>query len=88
MGKLLQYGPPARAGLAEAADEKLRLIWNSSMSYRKKLHVFQSLFISMLVYGLDSLALTSKQIRRVDGIYFRFRRRMVGMKASFLLTSH
>ena len=79
-----------RAALAEAAYKKLRLVWNSGLSYRRKLHIFQSVFISILVYGLDSFALNQKQILRVDAVYVRFLRRMVGIKAAYYsrVTNH
>ena len=68
---------------AEAAYKKLRLVWNSSLSYRKKLNVFQSVFISILIYGLDAFTLTNRHLKRIDAVYFRFLRRIVGIKASF-----
>ena len=43
-----------RAALVEVACKKLRLVWNNNLSYRKKLHIFQSVFISILIYGMDS----------------------------------
>ena len=72
-----------RAALAEAAYKKLRLVWNSNLSYSKKLHIFQSVFISILIYGMDAFTLTDKLITRIDAVYFRFLRRIVGIKASF-----
>ena len=40
----------------------------------------------VLLYGLDSLTaltLTTKDLNRIDGFWFRFLRRIVGVKASF-----
>ena len=72
-----------RAALAEVAYKKLRLVWNSNLSYCKKLHIFQSVFISILIYGMDSFTLTDKYIKKIDAVYYRFLRRIVGIKASF-----
>ena len=72
-----------RAALAEAACKKLRLVWNSNLSYRRKFHIFQSVFISILIYGMDSFTLTDKYIKKIDAVYFRFLRRIVGIKASY-----
>ena len=79
-----------RAGLAETAYKKLRLIWNSSLSRKKKLHVFQSIFLPTLTYGLDALTLTDKFLARIDAYYIRFLRRIVNIKASyyFTITNH
>ena len=72
-----------RAALAEAAYKQLRLVWNSTMPRKKKLYIFQSVFLSTLVYGLDALTLTSKHMQKINGVYFRFLRRILGIKASY-----
>ena len=72
-----------RAALAETAYKKLRLVWNSSVSYREKLKIFQSVFIGTLIYGLDALTLQDKHLKRIDAYYIRFLRRIVGVKASY-----
>ena len=58
-----------RAALAEAAYKQLRLVWNSSMPRKRKLFIFQSVFVSTLIYGLDSLTPTPKHLHRIDGVY-------------------
>ena len=70
-------------GLAEAAYKKLRLVWNSSLGHKTKLHIFQSSFVPILTYGLDALTLTTPLLKRVDGFYYRFLRKIVGIKASY-----
>ena len=72
-----------RAVLAEEAYKKLRLIWNSTLSQHKKIRIFQSTFVPVLVYGLDALTLTTPHIKKIDAYYIRFLRRVVGIKASF-----
>ena len=72
-----------RAGIAESSYKKLRLIWNSRLSRREKLNIFQLVFTSTLIYGLDSLTLTERQLHRIDAYHFRFLRRIINMKASF-----
>ena len=79
-----------RTALAEAAYKKLRLVWNSSLARRTKLRIYQSVFIPTLIYGLDSLTLTEKHLKRIDAFYLRFLRRIVGIKASYYshITNH
>ena len=72
-----------RAGIAEASYKKLRLVWNSNLQYREKRKIFQSVFISTLIYGLDALTLQDKHLKRIDALYYRFLRRIVGIKASY-----
>ena len=72
-----------RAALAEAAYKQLRLVWNSTMPRKKKIYIFQSVFLSTLIYGLDALTLTPKHMKKVNGVYFRFLRRIIGIKASY-----
>ena len=72
-----------RRALAEEAYKKLRLVWNSSLSRHEKLKIFQAVFIPTLIYGLDSLTLTTPHLKRIDAFFIRFLRRIVGIKASF-----
>ena len=74
-----------RAALAETFYKKLRFVWNSSLPYKEKLNIFQSVFISTLIYGLDAPTLQNKYFKRIDAYYIRFLRRIVGVKASYLL---
>ena len=72
-----------RAGLAESSYKRLRLVWNSSLPYKEKLKIFQSVFKGTLAYGLDALTLQQKHLKRIDAYYIRFLRRIVGGKASY-----
>ena len=72
-----------RAGIAETSYKKLRLVWNSILPYRDKLKIFQSVFITTLIYGLDELTLQEKHLKRIDAYYICFLRRAVGIKASY-----
>ena len=47
------------------------------------MRIFQSTFPAILIYGLDAFTLTDKRLQQIDGYYFRFLRRIVGIKASF-----
>ena len=51
--------------------------------YREKPKIFQSIFIPTLIYGLDSLTLQHKHLKRIDAFCIRFLRHMVGIKASY-----
>ena len=72
-----------RAGIAETNYKKLRLIWNCSLSRKEKLHIFQTTFIPTLIYGPDSLTLQDKHLKKANAYYYRFLRRIIGIKASF-----
>ena len=72
-----------RSALAEEAYKKLRLVWNSSIPYKTKRRIVQATFPAVLTYGLDAFTLTDKQLQRIDGFYFRFLRRLAGIKASY-----
>ena len=74
LGNLISWVKPFdtafkhRAGLAETSYKKLRLVWNSSMSRKEKMHIFQTVFIPTLIYGLDTLTLQDKHIKRLDAL--------------------
>ena len=72
-----------RLALAEADFKKLRLVWNSSMRKQRKLHIFHSTTIPSLLYGLDALSLTEKHLHTINGQYYRFLRRVLGIKAAY-----
>ena len=72
-----------RAALAEAAYKKLRLVWNSQLTRRTKLRIFQATFLPVLTYGLDALTLADKNLDRIDAFFLRFLSRIVGIKASY-----
>ena len=69
-----------RAGIAESSYKKLRLLWNSSLSRKARLKIFQSVFLSTLTYGLETLTLQDKFLKRIDAFYIRFLRRIVGIR--------
>ena len=74
----------------EKALQHRRLAWNSSMSKKAKLRVFQAVFIPVLLYGLDVFTLTTPLLDRIDAFYFRFLRRIVKIPASYIsrVTNH
>ena len=49
-----------RAGFAESAYKKLRLVWNSRLPVKTKLRMFRSTFVAILTYGLDAITLDSE----------------------------
>ena len=89
LGSLVSWEKPFeiafyhRLGLAEEAYKKLRLVWNSNKTRSSKVRVFQTVFLPTLLYGLEALTLTPKQLHRIDGHYYRFLRRAIGIKASY-----
>ena len=45
--------------------------------------MFSFTFVAILINGLDAITLTPKDFKRIDGFWFRFLRRIAGIKASF-----
>ena len=60
------------------------------MKFKDKRQIFQSVFIGTLIYGLDTLSLTTPQLQRVDAYYFSFLRRICKIPASYYsrVTNH
>ena len=89
LGSLIAWNRPFdiaykhRTALAEEAYKKLRLVWNSLLGVKTKLRIFQCVILPVLLYGMDSLTLTTPQLNRLDAYCYRFLRRIVGIKASY-----
>ena len=74
-----------RLGLGGSGFHALRKLWNhGNVSQRAKLHYFQSLVMSVLTYGLSTLAFTRVQKRRMDGFHARCVRRILRIPAAFV----
>ena len=72
-----------RLGVAETAYKKMRLVWNCNMPRRRKVKLFMATFVPCLTYGRDALTLATKDLKHIDGQFYRFLRRAIGIKASF-----
>ena len=89
LGSLISWHKPFetafhhRLGVAESAYKKMRLVWNCNMPRTRKIKLFMSTFVHCLTYGLDALTLTDKQLKKIDGQFYRFLRRAIGIKASY-----
>ena len=64
-----------RAALTESGYKKPRLVWSRNLPRNTKLRIFQSTFIPLLIYGLDTLPLTDRQIH-IDAYYLKCFRRI------------
>ena len=93
LGSMISWDKPFevacrhRASIAETSCKKPRLVWNSSLPYREKLRIFQSVFIPTLIYGLDALTPQQKHLKRIDAYYIRYLRRVFGSKLLTILES-
>ncbi len=67
-----------RIGQAWSALSKLDTIWSSQLSREMKINFFHSTVISVLLYGSDTWTLTKEMTRRLDGVYTRMLRRVLG----------
>ena len=66
-----------RIGFAFSDYRALAKLWSHcSVSRKAKVHYFESLVISKLVYGFSTLWLVTAQRRRLDGFYARCLRRI------------
>ena len=73
----------ARKAKAHAAYAKLQHVWRSNLCVKAKVMIFISCILSTLLYALDSLTLENKHLKTLDGWFFRYLRRAVGIKHSF-----
>ena len=89
LGSMISWDKPFetafqhRLGVAETAFKKLRLVWNCNMPRSRKVKIFQATFLPCLIYGLDALTLTAKNLQAINAQYYRFLRRAIGIKASY-----
>ena len=78
LGSMISWDKPFetaffhRLGIAETAYKKMRLVWNCNMARSRKVKLFMSTFVPCLTYGLDALTLTDKQLKKIDGQFYRF----------------
>ena len=74
-----------RLGLAASDFKKLSRIWShSNVSSRRKLHIFKSCVISVLMYGLKTMWLGTASRRRLDGFQARCIRRILRIPAAYI----
>ena len=89
LGSMISFAKPFevafmhRLGVAETAHKKMRLVWNCNMPRKRKIKLFMATVVPCLTYGLDALTLTAKDLKRLDGQFYRFLRRAIGIKASY-----
>ena len=73
-----------RIGMTKGEFRALCKVWNHScLSRKRKLHLFESLVQSKLVYSLSSCCLNIAQSRRVNGFQAKCVRRILGIQPSF-----
>ena len=53
------------------------------MPRARKVKIFQATFVPCLIYGLEALTLSSKNLQTINAQYYRFLRRAIGIKASY-----
>ena len=63
--------------------KQFKLIWKSKLSQKKKLEKFQSLVVSK-TWGVHLLALGVDDFRKLDSVYTRCVRRILGIKAAYI----
>jgi predicted DNA-binding protein YlxM (UPF0122 family) len=54
-------------------------VWRSSISLKYKISIFNSFCVSTLLYGLDSEALSQKQLELLDSFAFQCYKKMIGI---------
>ena len=73
-----------RIGLAEAEFLKLSQVWkNSGLSTYERCKVFSTCVVSMLLYGLQTMALGGASLKKIDGFQARCLRRILGTAPSY-----
>ncbi|KAI8506420.1 hypothetical protein Bbelb_158470 [Branchiostoma belcheri] len=70
-----------RIGRAASAMASLNVVWASSdISHRTKLRLYNSLVLSILLYGAKTWTLTAAQERRLDAFDSKCQRRILGIR--------
>ena len=74
-----------RIALAKADFIALNNVWHrSSLTWKGKLRIFESLVESKLLYSLNSICLTQAQEKKLDGFQARCLRAIIGVKPSYI----
>ena len=74
-----------RIGTAKGDFLALQKVWKrSACTWPKKVHIFNALIESKLLYSLSSLCLTVAEKRRLDGFQNRCLPQIIGIKPSFI----
>ena len=73
----------ARMQKTHSAYMKLQHLWRSRICLKSKIRLYHSYVLPVLLYSLQELTLEDKHLRTIDGWYFRYLRRCMGIKASY-----
>ena len=68
-----------RIAQAWSAHNKLDKVWKSTLTRNMKIRLFQSLVLSILLYGAETWTLTKTLQRKLDGVFTRMLRRTLGL---------
>ena len=68
-----------RIAQAWKAHNKLDKIWKSSLRRSMKIQLFQSLVLSILLYGAETWTLTKTLQKKLDGVFTRMLRKTLGL---------
>ena len=89
LGSMVSWNNPTleainhRISQAHIAYGKLSQFWKTSVPKTTRLTIFRSYVVSVLLYGLSTLTLEDKHLKKIDSWYYQFLRRVVGIKAAF-----
>ena len=73
-----------KLGTAKGDFRVLSKVWrHANVPLKQKLHYFESLIISRLLYGLSSMWMVTAQLRRIDGFYARCLRTILRIPPSY-----
>ena len=74
-----------RIGLAGADFKSLSRVWSrSNLSKVRKIRIFESCILSVLLYGLRTAWFGAADQRRLDGFHARSLRRIMNIPAAFI----
>ena len=73
-----------RIGQAKGEFTSLCKVWkHSALSTKRKLHIFQALVLSKLLYGIAACCFSAAQHRRVNGFQAKCLRSILGIRPAF-----
>ena len=82
-----EAGVKKRKALAWQALNGMHKVWDSKLSKEMKTRFFQATVESILLYGCESWALTTRLEKSIDGTYTRMLRRVYGIRWEFRTTN-
>ena len=75
----------SRLGMAKQEFSALAKFWqHAAVSNKKKYHIYEACVLSKLMYGLESIVLSSASLRKINGFHVSCCRKILRISASYI----